>query len=842
MFKLHKDRIQYQKPFSQGSKGTLFPYQKNPEDHKWLIKLITTEDVDTIFKLLPGITLGFSCDHPSILSNKGYCIEKAAEKNGYELYVKLPRAKESLEESLKKRRESKTPFTEKEILKHFYSLVSGLEYLHKKKISHNNMKTSNIMINDKGDIKIADVGIKSGDYLQGKMTAPELFGKKDSDCQDQDLYKADMWGLGLIMIEMALLESNLIDPSLPREDLESKILESLKNIEENSKGGDCLVQLISPLVHYESNKRPNAGEMKVAVEKALKETQDLSSGIKIQQGFEVIEDHEYENKRLNEYIERELRQQKEQYEEKILQLLKEQERVQEEKKRLENADFQLKEQIRIREETEKQKCLKKFEEDLQKISKPIFDVKMIDQDTLSIFIQGLPFRDYEQALAGVSTYSRTILEIWTQSGMKGPLPSLEIDASNCSLTFTDLIMAGVVEGFAKSLTGLSFLKLDFNFCVNLREKSLSYLAVIVANYLKNLRGFRLSISECDNVADQGIIELANALRDSMQELHYLEFDFGGRFINQNVIKSLASVVERHANSLQGIDFQFYRCEGIDNTSFESLVEVLKGGCSKLRSLQLNLDTSKIDSKFLTELAFIFASHYENLEKLCLDFGSCQNLTDEGMDEFGMAIGRYLTKLTELTLHFDYCPGISQKGLDELCLSIGNNLQMLKKVSLNFGSCPEMKDQGLKYLEGFIGRKIEALEELELNFGRCLGITDEEVICLAKSLETNLPNLQALKISLDQCELITDQGVEVLGKTLGTYGKNLEDLFLDVGACNNLGNKGVVMLSVPIAKNLKNLKKLNLNVRTDKVTQAQILALKDALSFIPSLEMSSVQKR
>ena len=88
-------------------------------------------------------------------------------------------------------------------------MLRGLEYLHKtRKVIHRDIKPSNILINKKGQVKIADFGVsgkieKTLDCLSswvGTMThmSPERL-KGEGYYADTDI-----WSLGLVLLECAL--------------------------------------------------------------------------------------------------------------------------------------------------------------------------------------------------------------------------------------------------------------------------------------------------------------------------------------------------------------------------------------------------------------------------------------------------------------------------------------------------------------------------------------------------------------------------------------------------------------------------------------------------------------
>lgn len=61
-------------------------------------------------------------------------------------------------------------FTEPQLAYVAYSILSGLEFLHRSQIAHRDIKTSNIMMDVSGVIKLIDLGLAS-DMSQGSLTS-----------------------------------------------------------------------------------------------------------------------------------------------------------------------------------------------------------------------------------------------------------------------------------------------------------------------------------------------------------------------------------------------------------------------------------------------------------------------------------------------------------------------------------------------------------------------------------------------------------------------------------------------------------------------------------------------
>ncbi|XP_050230724.1 mitogen-activated protein kinase kinase 10 [Mercurialis annua] len=95
--------------------------------------------------------------------------------------------------------------TEQVISRVAWCVLNGLKYLHRMQIVHGDIKPSNLLINAKGDVKIADFGVSrvNNDEYDTNMgtcayMSPERF---DSDGKNADGYSADVWSLGVVVLE-----------------------------------------------------------------------------------------------------------------------------------------------------------------------------------------------------------------------------------------------------------------------------------------------------------------------------------------------------------------------------------------------------------------------------------------------------------------------------------------------------------------------------------------------------------------------------------------------------------------------------------------------------------------
>lgn len=86
------------------------------------------------------------------------------------------------------------------------SILKGLTYLHKQmKVIHRDLKPSNILINGKGDVRLADFGV-AGEILGTNDLCKTQCGTMLYMCPSRVegkpyYFDTDLWSLGIILIE-----------------------------------------------------------------------------------------------------------------------------------------------------------------------------------------------------------------------------------------------------------------------------------------------------------------------------------------------------------------------------------------------------------------------------------------------------------------------------------------------------------------------------------------------------------------------------------------------------------------------------------------------------------------
>ena len=90
---------------------------------------------------------------------------------------------------------------ENKIYKLLLDVIFGLKYIEKQNLLHGNLKPNNLIIDDKGRVKIVDIGLNFSTNDSLKYMSPEILKKGKA----HDI-KSDIWSVGFIFFTLCCFE------------------------------------------------------------------------------------------------------------------------------------------------------------------------------------------------------------------------------------------------------------------------------------------------------------------------------------------------------------------------------------------------------------------------------------------------------------------------------------------------------------------------------------------------------------------------------------------------------------------------------------------------------------
>ncbi|KAM8843585.1 STE20-like serine/threonine-protein kinase [Synchiropus picturatus] len=190
-----------------GAFGKVFKAQNKQTGVLAAAKVIDTKTEEELEDYMVEIDILASCDHPNIV--------KLLDAFYYEskLWILIEFCAGGAMDAVML--ELERPLTEPQIKVVCRQTLQALLYLHDNKIIHRDLKAGNILLTLDGDVKLADFGVsaKNSKSLQRRDSfigtpywmAPEVVMCETSKDRPYD-YKADVWSLGVTLIELAQME------------------------------------------------------------------------------------------------------------------------------------------------------------------------------------------------------------------------------------------------------------------------------------------------------------------------------------------------------------------------------------------------------------------------------------------------------------------------------------------------------------------------------------------------------------------------------------------------------------------------------------------------------------
>jgi serine/threonine protein kinase len=158
-------------------------------------------------KCLKEVRLLKSLDHPNIIRY----IDSFLMENSLIIIYEWAAAGD-LKRQIRKMQEKGTNFEERMIWKYFSQISNAIQHMHSKRIMHRDLKPANIFLTLDGAIKLGDFGLSrefSEDTYQAysKVGTPLYMSPEVIKGESGYDFKSDIWSLGCLLYELAVLKS-----------------------------------------------------------------------------------------------------------------------------------------------------------------------------------------------------------------------------------------------------------------------------------------------------------------------------------------------------------------------------------------------------------------------------------------------------------------------------------------------------------------------------------------------------------------------------------------------------------------------------------------------------------
>ncbi|KAI7801085.1 putative mitogen-activated protein kinase kinase kinase kinase 5-like [Triplophysa rosa] len=243
-----------------GTYGEVYKARNKQNGELAAIKIIKLEPEDDFSVIQQEIVMVRSCKHRNIVAYYGsyirvnklwICMEYCGGGSLQDIYHVTG------------------PLTEHQIAYVCREMLQGLDYLHEQKKIHRDIKGANILLNDHGEVKLADFGISAQItatfarrmsfigtpyWMAPEVAAVEIKGGYNELC--------DIWSVGITAIELAELQPPLFDVHPLRVlFLMSKSGYQPPKLKDKSKWSSTFYNFVKSMLIRNPKKRPSAKKM-----------------------------------------------------------------------------------------------------------------------------------------------------------------------------------------------------------------------------------------------------------------------------------------------------------------------------------------------------------------------------------------------------------------------------------------------------------------------------------------------------------------------------------------------------------------------------------------------------
>eukprot|EP00752_Nemacystus_decipiens_P006906 g6201.t1 len=217
-------------------------------------------------KCMREVQLLQSLDHCNIIRYVDFFLEGGGEETNKLVIVFEWAAAGDLKRQVRKALEREVHFEERIIWGYFSQICGAISYMHQQRIMHRDLKPANIFLNLKGQVKVGDLGLgrllsenNADEALAYSKVGTPLYMSPEVLRGGGYSWKSDIWSLGCILYELAMLRSPFKSEGLNLYTLFQKISSGTYPTMLDYYTGD-LRALARDMLSTNPSNRPNADE------------------------------------------------------------------------------------------------------------------------------------------------------------------------------------------------------------------------------------------------------------------------------------------------------------------------------------------------------------------------------------------------------------------------------------------------------------------------------------------------------------------------------------------------------------------------------------------------------
>ncbi|KAJ3127368.1 Serine/threonine-protein kinase Nek7 [Nowakowskiella sp. JEL0407] len=201
-----------------------------------------------------------SLDHVNVVR----CFEAFVESGELIIVIELADAGD-LSKMIKHFKSQDRLIPERTVWKYFSQVAAGLQHMHKRRVMHRDIKPANVFVTEQGVVKLGDLGLGRF-FNESTAEAHSLVGTPYymSPERMQEIgysFKSDIWSLGCLLYELAVLQSPFYGEKMTIVSLCDKIAKcDYPPIPKGNYSAD-LSKLVSSMISLNPNSRPDIDEV-----------------------------------------------------------------------------------------------------------------------------------------------------------------------------------------------------------------------------------------------------------------------------------------------------------------------------------------------------------------------------------------------------------------------------------------------------------------------------------------------------------------------------------------------------------------------------------------------------